>query len=89
MVADFPKDRNVKWCGKAFGKMKNLRILIIRNARFSKGPQILPNSLSVLDWSGYPSSSLPSDFNPKKLAILNLPESCLKWFETLKACLFS
>ncbi|CAK8564578.1 unnamed protein product [Lathyrus sativus] len=85
IIADLRKVRKVKWCGKAFGQMKNLRILIIRNGRFSQGPQILPNSLKVLDWSGYQSSSLPSDFNPKNLAILNLPESCLKQFESFKA----
>ncbi|RHN65891.1 putative TIR domain, winged helix-turn-helix DNA-binding domain-containing protein [Medicago truncatula] len=84
IIADLRKGRKVKWCGKAFGQMKNLRILIIRNAGFSRGPQILPNSLSVLDWSGYQLSSLPSDFYPKNLVILNLPESCLKWFESLK-----
>nr|WIL59973.1 nodulation protein [Melilotus officinalis] len=83
IIADLYKDRKVKWCGKAFRKMKNLRILIIRNARFSIGPQILPNSLRVLDWSGYQSSSLPSDFNPKNLVILSLPESCLKRFKPL------
>ncbi|RHN65883.1 putative leucine-rich repeat domain, L domain-containing protein [Medicago truncatula] len=64
--------------------MKNLKILIIRNARFSNSPQILPNCLKVLDWSGYPSSSLPSEFNPRNLAILNLHESRLKWFQSLK-----
>jgi Leucine-rich repeat (LRR) protein len=77
----------VNWCGEAFGQMKNLRILIIRNALFSSGPQILPNSLRVLDWSGYQSSSLPSSFNAKNLAILNLPESRLKCFESIKACI--
>jgi len=86
IIANLNKDRKVKWCGKAFGQMKSLRILIIRNGWFSRGPQILPNSLKVLDWSGYQSSSLPSDFNPKNLAILNLPESCLKRFESFKAC---
>ncbi|XP_024637542.1 probable disease resistance protein RPP1 [Medicago truncatula] len=64
--------------------MKNLRILIIRNANFSRGPRILPNSLKVLDWSGYQSSSIPFIFNPKNLAILNLPKSFLKRFESLK-----
>ncbi|RHN65892.1 putative TIR domain, winged helix-turn-helix DNA-binding domain-containing protein [Medicago truncatula] len=84
IIANLRKGRKVKWCGKAFGPMKNLKILIVRNAQFSNGPQILPNSLKVLDWSGYPSSSLPSKFNPKNLAILNLPESHLKWFQSLK-----
>ncbi|XP_058758638.1 disease resistance protein Roq1-like isoform X2 [Vicia villosa] len=84
IIADLRKDRKVKWCGKAFGQMKNLKILIIRNGRFSQGPQILPNSLKVLDWSGYESSSLPSDFNPKNLAMPNLPESCFKHFDSFK-----
>ncbi|XP_058782628.1 probable WRKY transcription factor 19 [Vicia villosa] len=84
IIADLRKDRKVKWCGKAFGQMKNLKILIIRNGRFPQSPQILPNSLKVLDWSGYQSSSLPSDFNPKNLAMLNLPESCFKHFDSFK-----
>nr|WIL59987.1 nodulation protein [Melilotus officinalis] len=84
IIADLHKDRKVKWCGKAFGQMKNLRILIIRNAHFSRGPRILPNSLKVLDWSGYQASFLPFNFNPKNLAILNLPDSYLKRFESLK-----
>jgi hypothetical protein len=67
--------------------MKNLRILIIRNAQFSIGPQILPDSLRVLDWYGYQSSSLPSEFNPKNLAVLHLPESRLECFESVKVCI--
>ncbi|WJX36737.1 nascent polypeptide-associated complex beta subunit [Trifolium repens] len=69
IIVDLHKDRKVNWCGDAFGQMKNLRILIIRNAQFSSGPQILPNSLRVLDWYGYQSSSLPSSFNGKNLAV--------------------
>ncbi|XP_061356585.1 disease resistance protein Roq1-like [Gastrolobium bilobum] len=84
IIMNLCKDKEVQWSGKAFEKMKNLRILIIRDARFSRGPQNLPNSLRVLDWSGYPSPSLPSDFNPKNLVILSLPESCLKAFKPLK-----
>lgn len=87
IVADFCEARKVKWCGKAFGQMKNLKILIIRNAQFSRDPQVLPNSLRLLDWHGYQSSSLPSDFNPKNLIILNLAESCLKRVESLKVCI--
>ncbi|GAU20877.1 hypothetical protein TSUD_120690 [Trifolium subterraneum] len=85
IIVDLQKDRKVNLCGDAFGQMKNLRILIIRNGRFSRGPEILPNSLRVLDWSGYQSSSLPSGFNTKNLSILSLPESRLKCFESLKA----
>lgn len=87
MVFEFCKDQEVKWNGKGFQQMKNLRILIIRNAGFCIGPQFLPNSLRVLDWSGYPSPSLPADFNPKNLSILSMPESCLKSFKSLKVCI--
>lgn len=57
--------------------MKNLKTLIIKNGHFDKGPTHLPHSLRVLKWCGYPSQSLPDGFHPKKLAILELPESCL------------
>ncbi|PNY04851.1 resistance protein, partial [Trifolium pratense] len=36
-----------------------------------RGPQILPDSLRVLDWRGYQSPSLPSEFNPKNLAVFH------------------
>ncbi|XP_028768507.1 TMV resistance protein N-like [Neltuma alba] len=74
----------VQWSGVAFEKMKNLRILIIENVHFSRGPEYLPNTLRVLDWRGYPSSSLPSDFKPRKLVILSLPECCLQIFKPSK-----
>ncbi|RHN73571.1 putative Heat shock protein 70 family [Medicago truncatula] len=84
IIMNLCNDKEVQWSGKAFNKMKNLKILIIRSARFSRGPQKLPNSLRVLDWNGYPSQSLPADFNPKNLMILSLPESCLVSFKLLK-----
>ncbi|KOM55494.1 hypothetical protein LR48_Vigan10g138600 [Vigna angularis] len=77
----------VQWNGKAFKEMKNLKILIIEDATFSTGPEHLPNSLRVLDWSCYPSPSLPPDFNPKRFEIILMPESCLLMFKPQKACL--
>jgi len=78
----------VQWNGKAFKEMKNLRILMIEDSTFSTGPEHLPNSLRVLEWSSYPSPSLPSDFNPKRLEILLTPRSCLQIFTPQKkACL--
>ncbi|XLU58801.1 hypothetical protein S245_053449, partial [Arachis hypogaea] len=65
----------VKWDGTAFEQMKNLKILIIKNGRFSKGPKYLPNSLRVLEWRRYPSKYFPSNFDPEKLSILKLPDS--------------
>ncbi|RHN73558.1 putative Heat shock protein 70 family [Medicago truncatula] len=84
IIIDLYNDKEVQWSGEAFKKMKKLKILIIRSARFFRGPQKLPNSLRVLDWSGYPSQSLPIDFNPKKLNILSLHESYLISFKPIK-----
>ncbi|KAK7314801.1 hypothetical protein VNO77_33329 [Canavalia gladiata] len=67
-----PEEEEIKWDRAAFKKMENLKTLIIRNGRFSKGPKHLPNSLRVLEWNGYPSKSLPSDFHPRKDAILKI-----------------
>ena len=70
--------QEIQWSGIAFKKMKNLRILIVRNTQFSIGPKYLPNNLRLLEWEGYPSTSLPPSFDPKKLIVLNMPHSCLK-----------
>ena len=62
-----------------FGKMKNLRLLLIRNVRCRNGPLVcLPDGLSLLDWHKYPFSSWPSNFFPKNLIVLNMPRSRLK-----------
>ncbi|KAL2967644.1 hypothetical protein AAZX31_16G187000 [Glycine max] len=74
------KEATIKWNGNAFKKMKNLKILIIRNGKFSKGPNYFPESLRVLEWHRYPSNCLPSNFHPKKLAICKLPQSCITSF---------
>ncbi|XP_020223697.1 TMV resistance protein N isoform X2 [Cajanus cajan] len=66
----------VEWNGMGFKEMTNLKTLIIRDAIFTNGPKHLPNSLRVLEWWRYPSSSLPFEFHPKKLVILRLPYSC-------------
>ncbi|XP_030966144.1 TMV resistance protein N-like [Quercus lobata] len=62
-----------------FCKMKNLRLLLIRNVRCCNGPlEYLPNGLSLLDWREYPFSSWPPNFFPKKLVALNMPSILLK-----------
>ncbi|KAJ7975389.1 Resistance protein [Quillaja saponaria] len=75
IMLSLPYEETVEWSGEVFEKMKNLRLLVIENANFSKGPKHLPSSLRVLDWKNYPSQSLPTDFDPTKLVILNLPHS--------------
>ena len=62
-----------------FFKMKNLRLLLIRNVRCCNGPpECLPNGLRLLDWRDYPFSSRPPNFFPKKLVVLNSPLILLK-----------
>lgn len=58
-------------------KMKNLRMLIIRNAKISEGHVHLPSNLRLLDWEEYPSPCLPSDFLPEKIVMLELRHSHL------------
>ncbi|KAL2966393.1 hypothetical protein AAZX31_16G114600 [Glycine max] len=74
------KEATIEWEGDAFKKMKNLKILIIRNGKFSKGPNYFPESLRLLEWHRYPSNCLPSNFPPKELAICKLPQSCITSF---------
>lgn len=71
MVLDsLPQENVEKLSDKAFKEMKSLRILIIKDAIYSEVLQHLPNSLRVLDWSGYPSWCLRPDF-------VKLPSNCL------------
>ncbi|ESW24545.1 hypothetical protein PHAVU_004G139700 [Phaseolus vulgaris] len=74
------KEETLEWNANAFKRMKNLKILIIRNSKFSKGPNYFPESLSVLEWHGYHSICLPSNFLPNKLVICKLTGSNLVSF---------
>ncbi|XP_047156323.1 TMV resistance protein N-like [Vigna umbellata] len=69
------KEETIEWNANAFRRMKNLKILIIRNGKFYKGPNYFPESLRVLEWHGYPSNCLPSNFDPNKLVTCKLPHS--------------
>ncbi|XP_050274400.1 disease resistance protein RUN1-like [Quercus robur] len=70
-----PEPSKMKLEPKCLEKMKNLKFLIVSNVDICRGLKYLPNELRVLDWSGYPLSSLPSNFDPKNLIALNMPES--------------
>ncbi|XP_027924160.1 TMV resistance protein N-like isoform X2 [Vigna unguiculata] len=69
------KEETLDWNGNAFGNMKNLKILVIRNGKVSGGPNCFPESLRVLEWHEYPSNCLPSNFDPTKLVTCKLPNS--------------
>ena len=70
-----PEASKMKLEPKCFEKMKNLKFLMVSNVDICRGLKYLPNELRVLDWSGFPLSSLPSSFDPKNLIALNMPES--------------
>ncbi|KAI9126977.1 hypothetical protein K1719_001536 [Acacia pycnantha] len=46
IILDLPERIEVQWSGEELKKMKNLKMLVIRNASFSDSPKYLPNSLS-------------------------------------------
>ncbi|KAG2385026.1 TMV resistance protein [Vigna angularis] len=79
----YEREKTVEWNPNAFRRMKNLKILIIRDGKFSKGPNYFPESLRVLEWHGYPSNSLPSNFDPSNLVTCKLPHSHFTSFEFL------
>nr|XP_023908427.1 TMV resistance protein N-like [Quercus suber] len=70
-----PEPSKMKLEPKCLEKMKNLKFLIVSNVDICKGLKYLPYELRVLDWSGFPLSSLPSNFDPQKLIAFNMPES--------------
>ncbi|KAH0992365.1 hypothetical protein GBA52_003848 [Prunus armeniaca] len=63
-----------------YRKIYKLRLLIAETYDFGRGifenfSLDLPNSLSYLDWVGYPLKSLPSNFSPENLLVLHMPFS--------------
>ncbi|KAL6123765.1 hypothetical protein ACLB2K_076283 [Fragaria x ananassa] len=68
-----PELEEADWNLEAFSKMCKLKLLYIHNLRLSAGPKYLPNALRFLNWSCYPSKSLPPGFQPVELTELRLP----------------
>ncbi|XP_040368877.1 disease resistance protein RUN1 [Rosa chinensis] len=73
---------NVHANAKSFSMMKNLRFLEIDNVNLPNGLEHLPDSVQIFKWTGYPSTSLPSSFNPEKLQELSMRHSCIYHFRT-------
>ena len=72
-----PKSTKVQ-LKEQFLKMKNLRFLITSNIQSYGCVEHLPNGLILLDWPRFPSSSMPSNFRPKKLVSLNMSDSLIE-----------
>ena len=69
---------------KCLENMKNLKFLMVSNVDICGDLKYLPNKLRVLDWQGFPLSSLPSNFRPQKLIVLNMPESRVILYKLLE-----
>ena len=75
MMTVSPEPTTLQLEANCFEKMKNLKFLIVGNVDICRGVEYLPNGLRLLDWQGFPLSSLPSNFCPQKLVSLNMPQS--------------
>ena len=66
---------------EVFSKMKKMRLLKVVDMGNVKLPQCLnciSNELHIIEWHGYPLSSLPSNFQPNKLVELKMHCSSIK-----------
>ena len=60
---------------KPFESMVNLRLLQINHVKLEGKFKFLPHELKWLQWHGCALKTLPSDFCPQKLGVLDLSES--------------
>ncbi|XP_059286154.1 disease resistance protein Roq1-like [Lycium ferocissimum] len=62
-----------------FRRMQSLQVLVIGDGTFSSECDItyLPSTLRFIEWEGYPSISLPENFEPSQLVVLRLKKSRL------------
>uniref|UniRef100_A0A2N9I5Q7 Disease resistance protein RPS4B/Roq1-like leucine-rich repeats domain-containing protein n=1 Tax=Fagus sylvatica TaxID=28930 RepID=A0A2N9I5Q7_FAGSY len=60
MVLKLREPKEAYWRPESFSKLHHLKLLIIDSVHLSHDPKHLPNSLRIIDWSGYPSKSFPS-----------------------------
>ena len=72
-----PNPTTVQLYTKAFKKMENLKFLIVENVDICEALNYLPNGLRFLKWPEY-RYSLPSNFCPQELIVLNMPHSCIR-----------
>ena len=70
MALKLPELKEANWNPESFSKMHNLKLLIIRNVHLLHEPKHLPIGLRCLEWKGYPSKSLPLNFQSNELVEL-------------------
>nr|XP_023885347.1 disease resistance-like protein DSC1 [Quercus suber] len=76
-VLKLPESKEANWNPKSFSKMHHLKLLIISNVQLLHEPKRLPISLRFLEWSRYPSKSLPLNFQSNELVELYMCGSCI------------
>ncbi|XP_050260694.1 disease resistance protein RUN1-like [Quercus robur] len=91
IVLKLRESKEAYWNPESFSKMHYLKLLIISNVQLVHEPKHLPISLRFLEWSRYPSKSLPLNFQSNELVELYMCGSCIeqlwkgaKSFEKLK-----
>ena len=70
-----PNEKEEHLSAEAFSKMKKLRLLKMGDMGKVKLPQglnYLSNELCIIEWHGYPLSSMPANFQPNKLVELKM-----------------
>ena len=66
---------------EVFSKMKKMRLLKVvdmGNVKLPQGLNCLSNELHIIEWHGYPLSSMPTNFQPNKLVELKMHCSNIK-----------
>ncbi|GLT65989.1 hypothetical protein SLA2020_383850 [Shorea laevis] len=75
----FPETREKPFTTEALARMSNIRILQLRNADFIGSFEYFSKELRWLCWERYRQVSIPSSLNLKKLVVLRLRNSKLKY----------
>ncbi|KAM5551786.1 hypothetical protein ABKV19_026572, partial [Rosa sericea] len=78
MVMELTKLQVAHWKPEAFSNLSQLSLLHICNVDLPDGLTCLSNSLRLLEWTGYPLTSLPQNFEADELIELNLCHSNIK-----------
>ena len=64
----------------AFAKMQRLKLLQLDYVKLNGDFKDFPKGLIWLRWHGFPLQSLPTDFDIKRLVVLDMRNSSLKHF---------
>ncbi|XP_065621016.1 disease resistance protein RUN1 isoform X1 [Quercus suber] len=70
IVLKLPESKEAYWNPESFLKMHHLKLLTIDNVQLLHEPKHLPIGLRFLEWGGYPSKSLPLNFQSNDLVEL-------------------